>query len=204
MLFRSDTDLDKFLLFDLYPRYSLRDYLLDAKTSMDDFYKGKFTEVAKLADSTYEFTDKIEGNKKIIDFSRKEIIDLCLVKITKTLTIIDNLISVGYSLENFGIKKIDFIFGTEFNLSLYYAELCEAVNEEQSGSEFIINDLWKQIKVEYSIDHETRIWSFPVQTVSDSESGIEKMHQGLCVFFNWPITLAQNGQFKIKLEARLN
>jgi hypothetical protein len=126
------------------------------------------------------------------------------VKITKTVTIIDNLISVGYSLENFGIKKIDFIFGTEFNLSLYDAELCEAVNEEQSGSEFIINDLWKQIKVEYSIDPETRIWSFPVQTVSDSESGIEKMHQGLCVFFNWPITLAQNGQFKIKLEARLN
>jgi alpha-amylase len=199
-----DMDLDKLLFYDRYPRYSLRDYLLDTKTSLEDFYKGKFTEITRLADSSYEFIDKTDGNKKIIEFSRKEIIDLCLVKITKRVAIIDNSISINYSLENFGIKKIDFIFGTEFNLSLYDAELCETANEEKSSSEFVINDLWKQIKVEYSIKPETKIWSFPIQTVSDSESGIEKMHQGLCVFFNWPITLAQNGQFRINLEAKLD
>jgi len=199
-----DIDLDKFLFYDRYPRYSLRDYLLDAKTSSEDFYKGRFKEVVRLADSSYEFIDNSEGNKKILEFSRKEIIDLCLVKITKKVTVGESLISVNYLLENFGIKKIDFVFGTEFNLSLYDTELCEAVNEEKNSSEFTINDLWKQIKLEYTVDPTARIWSFPVQTISDSESGIEKMYQGLCVFFNWPVTLAQNGKFKINLDVKLN
>ncbi len=198
-----DTDLDKILFYDRYPRYSLRDYLLDAKTNLEDFYKGKFIEVAKLANASYELVQNAENNKKILEFSRKEIIDLCVVKITKIVTVIDNLISVDYCLENFGIKKIDFIFGAEFNLSLYDSGLCATANEEKDASSFVINDLWKGIKLEYSMMPKARIWSFPVETISDSESGIEKAYQELCVFLNWGVSLNQNGQFKANLEIKL-
>lgn len=197
------TDLDKILFYDRYPRYSLRDYLLDTKTNLEDFYRGDFTEVAKSANAPYELREKTENNKKILEFSRKEIINLCLVKITKVVKIMDNLISVGYCLENFGIKKLDFIFGTEFNLSLYDSELCEMANEEKDVSGFIINDLWRGIKLEYSIKPKARIWNFPVETISDSESGIEKTYQELCLFSNWAVSLNQNGQFKADLEIRL-
>ncbi|MDD5617526.1 MAG: DUF1926 domain-containing protein [Candidatus Omnitrophica bacterium] len=198
-----DTDLDKFLFYDRYPRYSLRDYFLDTNTNLEDFYKGKFKEITKLANSPYEFTQKKEHGKNILEFSRKEIIDLCLVKVTKSVVVTDNVIRVSYCLENFGIKKIDFIFGTEFNLSLYDTELCEMANEKKDASEFVINDLWKGIKLEYSIKPGANVWSFPVETISDSDSGIEKMYQELCVLFNWGVSLAQNGQFRINLESKL-
>ncbi|MDD5292072.1 MAG: DUF1926 domain-containing protein, partial [Candidatus Omnitrophica bacterium] len=198
------SDLDRVLFYDKYPRYSLRDYLLDTKTNLEDFYEGRFTEVANSANSSYEFADKTAGNKKVLEFSRKEIIDLCLVKITKIVTVENNLISVEYCLENFGIKKIDFIFGTEFNLSLYDSELCEAANEEKKVSNFVINDLWKDIRLEYSINPLARVWTFPVETISDSELGIEKMYQELCVFFNWKVSLDQNGQFRANLGVKLS
>jgi len=198
------SDLDRVLFYDRYPRYSLRDYLLDAKTSLEDFYQGKFTEVAKSANAVYDLAEKAEDSKKVLKFSRKEIIDLCLVKITKIITIANNVMSVEYFLENFGIKKIDFIFGPEFNLSLYDSELGEAANEEENASSFVVNDLWKDIRLDYSINPSSRIWTFPVETISDSESGAEKMYQELCLFFNWKVSLEQNSQFKAKLELKLS
>ena len=199
-----DIDLDKFLLYDKYTRYSLRDYLLDAKTNLQDFYRGNFGEVAGLANAPYELAEKAEGSKKILTLSRKEIIDLSLVKITKVVKIADSVIYIDYLLENFGIKKIDFIFGADFNLSLYDPQLSGAAAEKNSCSKLTINDLWKQIRLEYSVDPVARVWSFPIETVSDSDSGIEKMYQGLCVFLNWPVTLAQNGKFNMNIELKLS
>jgi hypothetical protein len=159
--------------------------------------------VAKLADAPYELAEKIDSSKEQLSFSRKEVIDLCLIKVTKVVTITDNLICVDYCLENFGIKKVDFIFGIEFNLSLYDSQICDASGEAKAISKFVIHDLWKSIKLEYSLEPQANVWSFPVQTISDSESGIEKAFQQLCVFFNWKLSLEQNTKFNINLKAKL-
>ncbi|MDD5005141.1 MAG: DUF1926 domain-containing protein [Candidatus Omnitrophica bacterium] len=197
-----DTDLDKFLIYDRYSRYSLRDYLLEPNTKLDDFYRATFKEIAQMGDVVYDFTNKSDNKKSILEFSRKEVIDLCPVKLTKTVTITDNLISVDYLLENFGVKRLDFLFGAEFNFSLYDSGLCVAPAEEKSVSRFVVNDLWKEVQLEFSLSPSAGIWSFPVETVSDSESGVEKTYQELCVFFNWPVSL-DNSKLKLKLEVKL-
>ncbi|MBL7129961.1 MAG: DUF1926 domain-containing protein [Candidatus Omnitrophica bacterium] len=198
-----EAELDKFLFYDPYPRYSLRDYILEPQTNLNDFYKCKFKELVKLGNTSYEFRNKSDRKKKILEFSRKEIINLCAVKLTKTVSMSDNLISVDYCLENFGTKKLDFIFGTEFNLSLYDSELCTVIDEEDGICDFVINDLWKGVKVEFSLEPSARVWYFPVETISDSEQGIEKTYQELCIFFNWAISLIQSSKLRLKLEVKL-
>jgi len=198
-----ELELDKFLFYDRYPRYSLRDYLLDPDTKLNDFYRCTFKEIVKLGVASYELKHSSDHKKKILEFSVKEIIDMCVVKLTKIVSILDNLVSVDYCLENFGAKEVTFIFGTEFNLSLYDSEFCTAANEEESVSNFTVNDLWKGVKIDFSLKPEGRIWYFPVETVSDSESGLEKTYQELCTFFNWPVSLGQNAQLKLNLKVKL-
>lgn len=198
-----EAELDKFLLYDRYNRYSLRDYFLDYKTNIDDFYKCTFKEISKIGDVRYELNNKSTEKKKILEFSRNEIIDMCMVKLTKTVNIIDNLISVDYCVENFGVQKLDFIFGTEFNLSLYDSGLCSTINEEEDISEFVVNDLWKAVKIQFSLKPSVRVWYFPVETISDSESGIERTYQELCIFFNWVTSLNKSSKLEFKLEVKL-
>ncbi|MFC1646059.1 alpha-amylase/4-alpha-glucanotransferase domain-containing protein [Candidatus Omnitrophota bacterium] len=199
-----EAELDKILFYDIYPRYSLRDYLLAPETKLDDFYKCKFKELVRLGNSPYEFRNKSNRKKHVFEFSRKENIDSCVINITKKVTIVDNLISVDYCLENSGTGELGSIFGTEFNLSLYDSKFCTAVNEEDGVFNFVVNDLWKGAEIDFSLSPNARVWRFPVETVSDSEQGIEKTYQELCLFFNWPISLTQSSKFKLKLELKLS
>jgi alpha-amylase len=198
------SELDKYLFYDIYPRYSLRDYFLAPETKLDDFYKCTFKELVKLGDSSYEVKDKSDRKEISFEFFKKCMVDLHVVNLTKTISIIDNLIKVDYCLENTGQEQIDFIFGTDFNLSLYDSHLCTMLNEENGVSEFAIDDLWKGIKINFVLSPEARVWHYPVETISDSEQGIEKTYQELCVFFNWPISLPKSSKLKISLKAKLS
>lgn len=196
-------ELDKFLFYDIYPRYSLRDYLLEPDTKLDDLYRCAFKEIAKFGNVSYEHKDKSDRKKKVLEFSRQDVIEMCAVKLTKTVSVIDNLISAEYCLENFGMKEIELVFGTEFNLSLYDSGFSTAIGEEDNIADLLVNDLWKGVKMEFSLKPNARIWYFPVETISDSDTGIEKTYQELCLFFNWRASLVKNNSLSFKLEAKL-
>jgi len=48
-----------------------------------------------------------------------------------------------------------------------------------------------------------RNW-YPVETVSNSESGFERVYQGSCLTFRWPLQLAvgERATFEVRLSVR--
>ena len=53
-------------------------------------------------------------------------------------------------------------------------------------------DLWQKLRVSFIYDQETSIWRFPIETVSLSEGGFEKVYQNSVVLSHWQFDLGPN------------
>jgi alpha-amylase len=56
------------------------------------------------------------------------------------------------------------------------------------------------MEIVLGMDRRCNFWRFPVETVSLSESGFEKIFQGSCLLFYWPLELEKRGQFEVTIE----
>jgi alpha-amylase len=60
-------------------------------------------------------------------------------------------------------------------------------------------DEWQGIEIRLELEPAARCWRFPIETVSQSEEGMESTYQGSCLVAVWPLTLPLSG----KQEARI-
>ena len=66
------------------------------------------------------------------------------------------------------------------------------------NSKFIgMKDLWRKLDIQLNIDQESDVWRFPVETISQSEEGFEKVYQSSVLFPNWKITLNKKWRVSI-------
>jgi alpha-amylase len=72
--------------------------------------------------------------------------------------------------------------------------------ELKDVSEVHLIDQWNGMDVVLKMDRNGHFWRFPVETVSLSESGFEKIFQGSCLFFYWPLELEPKGHFEVSIE----
>ena len=78
------------------------------------------------------------------------------------------------------------MFDSEFNLLLYSSAIMKDKNFK-TVTEFNLEDEWFKLKYSFSFSREVQIFAYPIETVSGSESGIERTYQGLSLHFIWPI-----------------
>jgi len=108
------------------------------------------------------------------------------------------------------------LFGIEFNVNLLagdtedrYYDISEhplndrrlmSMGESRSVSKVRLIDEYNGMKVFLNIDKNGNLWRFPIETVSLSESGFERVYQGSCLLFSWPLTLGPGGRFEVHIE----
>jgi len=46
----------------------------------------------------------------------------------------------------------------------------------------------------------SNLWRFPIETVSLSESGFERIFQGSCMLLYWPLDLEPDKSFEVSVE----
>ncbi|HWQ28062.1 MAG TPA: alpha-amylase/4-alpha-glucanotransferase domain-containing protein, partial [Dehalococcoidia bacterium] len=44
------------------------------------------------------------------------------------------------------------------------------------------------------------VWHYPIETVSNSEAGLERVLQGVCIAIRWPLELAPGGSVRLTLR----
>jgi alpha-amylase len=65
-------------------------------------------------------------------------------------------------------------------------------------------DQWLGIDVGLLIDRPTSIWTYPVETVSQSEGGFELVHQSVAVVPHWRITPDVNGCWSVTIRLTID
>jgi alpha-amylase len=186
-----EQNLNKFLIYDRYMRYSFLDHLLDQKTTIDDFYQDRQFEYGNFANGQYQ----VKGAKEDeLSLEREEKINGLSFAIEKTFVFGKSppFIKANYT-PSFSSP---FLLATELNFNLMAKDDPKRyllVKNERFGTTAFeeIRDIEKISVIDEEMGWQIKIvlgrpmalWSFPVETVNLSEEGAERSYQGTCLVF---------------------
>jgi hypothetical protein len=67
-------------------------------------------------------------------------------------------------------------------------------------SELAIVDEWQKVRVALTAPDAKEFWVMPIETVSESEDGYERVYQGSQVIAVWPVDLVPASEARLRLK----
>jgi alpha-amylase len=189
-----ESSLREFLGYDRYRRLSLRDHFLGSDTDVKRFADSSYEQLGDFANMPYAASVMQNGYSASISLVRegtlREQESSFAFRVSKTCKIRagSSVFDVSYKIENLSRDSCNVWFGIEFNFSLLDKSLSVTGSLERIRK-LLIRDEYFGLRIAYNLDRETAVWHFPVYTVSDSESGMERTYQEFCLLFNWKFAL---------------
>ncbi|MBN1375380.1 MAG: DUF1926 domain-containing protein [Dehalococcoidia bacterium] len=207
-------------VYDNMPRSSLLDRFLETSVTPADFERNEFTDCGDFADGTYDFSAQGGGKKLDLILQREGGIkcgdSIRSISIEKKISLEVNsgVIGIDYKFTNKGNEVIDTLFGSEWNINLlggghnpnaYYRVDGREIEDERLDSRgeiagvdrLILGNTCLDIELALELDRPLNIWRFPVESISNSEGGVEQVYQCSCVVILLPLKIGpgQSGTF---------
>jgi len=217
-----EKDLDRYLHFDAYRRASFLDHFIPLTVDFESFRKGQFIEEGDFIESPYEIEIQKEGKDRRLLFSRRGHLfqrgEGYSIEVKKDFFFHQGrpTLKAGYKISSQQEARIETIFGMEFNINLLAGEAPDRYYEipghhledrrlASSGeirgvTKIYLVDEWTGFKLFLGVDRSSTLWRFPIETVSLSESGFERVFQGSCLLLLWPLNLKGKEEFDIGIE----
>ena len=199
--------LEAYLHFDHAPRWMLMDHFLPPGVHLNQV-RQEFPEQGNLISKKFERTEadpftlvghgEVNGNP---------------VSIQKKLHLTHKKLRIKLEISNEGNTSFQSIYGCELNFSLlgghtpdrYYEidgqvptrKYLDAIGHSKGLEKIALVDAWDGFKVTVSFLHPTDVWRFPVETVSKSEAGFEKIYQSSVVMPHWLLTLRPKEVYRL-------
>jgi len=124
---------------------------------------------------------------------------------------------VRYVIENKGQTRLQTRFASEWNINLlggggndqayYHVEGHELDNERFDSTGEVtpvrslhIGNLWIQQDIRFSLSEAATLWRFSIETVTGSEAGFERNHQGSCLTLLWPLLLEAGESWSVEIH----
>ncbi|MEX1139336.1 MAG: alpha-amylase/4-alpha-glucanotransferase domain-containing protein [Bacteroidota bacterium] len=206
-----ETGLEKLLVNDWYRHGSLIDHFFGARTRLDDVWRCQYDEEGDFVNQPYspeigrsrgEMTIALTRDGSIWRDGRSHHIT---VRKSVRVAADEHCIHVLYEILNREDDPIDLWFGVEFNVGLqagnmpdrYYYVPDRILDEPQLQSRGEIADTsivglrdeWLGADVKIDVGTPTTFWRFPLETVSMSESGFERIFQSSVIIPQWKFRL---------------
>ncbi|MEZ6098897.1 MAG: alpha-amylase/4-alpha-glucanotransferase domain-containing protein [Pirellulaceae bacterium] len=212
--------LDQRLQYDVHPRKSFIDFFFPLDISSDQVERGEWHGTVSLAAQQYEARLRRKEDRKQAQMTTECHIDGCQVRITKGLTLDEgsNTLQIAYMLEGLPQDR-PLHFGIEMNFAGLPAGADDRYffgkdhqNFGQLGTRLDLQDVtelglvdqWLGIQVQWDASRPTNVWTFPVETVSQSEGGFELVHQSVCVIPHWHVVGDQDGRWVVTMNLALD
>lgn len=208
-----EADLDRYLVFDRYRRNSLIDHFLAPSVTLLDFAQSQFEEQGNFVELPYTSEVQQDNNGMTVTLRRDGqvrrpgALGPLPVQLSKTLFLPlgEEKLVVRYTLQNNGQSRLQTRFASEWNLHLlgggndqaYYRveghELenghFDSTGEVTQVHELHIGNRWIQQDIGFSLSESATLWRFSLDTITGSEAGFERNHQGSCLTLLWPLLL---------------
>ncbi len=200
-------DLGDSLVYDPYRRAGWIDHLFSPDSEVNAFAQGALKELGDFVETPYEGRMNRSGDWVQAILTREGQIrlgDSYPLQLTKRIGILPrgHRVQISYRLLNPSTRPLSFLFGSEFNWNLKDAHV-NRTGEVEGVRRFAITDPAAHFQVGWAFSKETRLWFFPLETVSNSERGMERTYQGVCLTCLWPLTLAPHGSWTVHWEITL-
>ncbi|MEK6247139.1 MAG: DUF1926 domain-containing protein, partial [Planctomycetales bacterium] len=212
--------LDRLLQYDNYARKSLVDHFYAVDTKLDDVASNSADELGGFVEEAYRFEigqDEAEGVEgAYVVLRRKALVDSHEISISKRISMAAgcSVLDVAYLVEGLPVDH-PLHFAVEWNFSgmpagiddrYFYdaqhnrlGQLGEQLDLQDTSGVGLVDE-WLGIDVGLACDRPTRFWTFPIQTVSQSEAGFEAVHQSVVVMPHWLIRGDESGRWGVSMQ----
>ncbi len=219
-----EPDLDQYLILDRYRRSCLVDHFLPAGLTLTNFAQQRYEEQGNFVEQPYRTHVEQSADGLTITLSREGQVRRAgalgplPLHLTKQLflPLSKEQMRVRYTLQNQGQTRLQTQFAIEWNMHLlggggndqaYYRiahhELenghFDSTGEVANVSNFHIGNSWLEQDMGFSLSEAATLWRFSIETVTGSEAGFERNHQGSCFTFLWPLMLEAGATWTVEI-----
>ena len=214
-----EAGLEKLLNYDWYRRASFIDHFV-GKTTLEDFAAAKYPELGDFVDQPYLKKISHKNGKAVIQFTREGTVsggNEMPVRVTKTFEFKESsgTMLCSYKVENLGASPFHVDFGVELNFGLmagdahdrYYKingakphdPRLRSTGSTDGVTSVSLSDEWQGLQATVEVDKPLTLWRFPIETVSLSEAGFERVYQSSVLFLHASIELGEEYDLAFKL-----
>ncbi|MDY7041933.1 MAG: alpha-amylase/4-alpha-glucanotransferase domain-containing protein [Chloroflexota bacterium] len=221
-----EPDLHLKLHYDWYRRSSFLDHFLHPDVTPDDFYRCQYGETGDFVNRPYECevkADQGESRLALRLWRDGHVWDgphFVPIRVEKRIETRGDstALRVRYTLTNTGGEAIHTRFGVETNWGLLggngptahyeipgqpdYLPLDSKGETEEVGRVRLVLG-WLDMGIELSWARPATLWRFPIETISNSEAGFERIYQGSCVMPIWEIHLTPGESWQVEVDFAL-
>jgi alpha-amylase len=213
-------DLDKRLQYDDHLRKSLVDLFYDNDASLEAVASGQAPQRGDFLNSVYEARIRRNPDRIQVQLSRDGLVGGAPLRITKGLTLDagGSTLQVAYLLENLP-QNHPLHFAVELNFAGMPAGEEDRYFSDSDGNRLgqlgarldladafglSLTDEWQGIEVGLKMSRKTRFWTYPIETVSQSEGGFELVHQSVAVLPHWIVEADKDGRWSVTMQLALD
>jgi len=220
-----EAGLETLLAYDSQRRGMLVDHFFDPGASLDEIVAGR-GERGDFLETTYDLTLKRRQQTATVTLKRTGAVRIgdsssravAIEKVVKCAAGSNRLVA-RYTLRNQDARPARTRFAIECNVGLQagnapdryvhsrgrrlqppYAN-ARGVSRER---EIAAVDEWRGFEWTLRCGVETDFWRYGVETVSNSEEGIERTYQGTCILATWVVDIAPGLAWEVELEMRVD
>jgi len=212
--------LDQRLHYDRHRRKSLLDHFFATDATLASVAVGDYQELGDFVAAPFEARLRRNPHRMQLQLTREGRLGERTVRITKGLTLEagQQTLEIAYLLE--GLPPGEPVhFGVEFNFAGLPAGIDDRYFHDTRGrslghlgtqldlatiDSIGLSDEWLGIDVELRSDRPMHLWTYPIETVSQSEAGFELVHQSVVVQPHWYIEAGRDGRWSATMTLAID
>lgn len=205
--------LEQRLQYDRFPRKSLLDHFYEPAANLSAVSRCEANEQGDFVQGIYESKIRRSSDRIQVQLTRLGRVGPHEVRITKGVTLVagSDVLEIAYLLEQLPLSE-PLHFAVELNLAGLPAGADDRYYHDGRGNRLgqlgkhldlsemqnlNLVDEWLGIDVGLAFNRPTGLWTFPVETVSQSEGGFELVHQSVCAVPHWLIKPDASGRWSV-------
>lgn len=202
-----EAGLSEHLVYDSYRRASLLDHFFEYGINIDSLIKSEYKEKGDFINGIYSISAFKKGSDIGVKLKREGVVSGAGLRIEKTVVFRDSGMSADYVLSG----SYSGMFGIEFNISILgspYASIevggkslfVKDMAVHDNISEFLIKYDLANLWIRFSFDEEINLWHYPVETISLSEEGVERIYQGTSFIFTKRLDFTSHKRLGLNMQ----
>ncbi len=214
--------LECHLQYDWYKRGSLLDHFLESGVDLASFMRSEYYEAGDFVLGPYTMKQQKRAGAAALVLERQGNVAGLAVCLRKEISLRKSYseFDVKYGIENQSSEELNTSFGSEFNFSLlagnahdrYYdipghtlddKRNLASIGETNNVKQLSLVDEWLRLRLTLAFSQPAILWRAPVETVSQSEAGFERVYQSSMVMPIWRISLLPGKTWEVDITVRI-
>jgi len=208
--------LDEHLQYDTYPRKSLIDHFYDQEVGLEAVARGKADERGDFVEGAYDARIRRGRGKAQLVMTRRGKAWAIEPTIRKSIMLAsgESALRFVYELSDLPLDG-NVHFSVEFNLAglpagaedrYFFAHDGNPLGQLGTKLDMVdvrmlgLTDQWLGMSVRFDYSRPTHLWTYPIETVSQSEGGFELVHQSVVVQPHWYVAPDAAGHWSVEID----